>query len=370
MGIAERKAASQFEESVYPKLKKEIDAAAHFEVPVEVDWATLAIDASEHLYEEAWTKVYFTPLIGALKAIAVDELGREVLRGALKRVVLQNVSGAYSGSSMVRFQDGVLTLDHAPTTNVDDIGDRQEAIRKALEAAPEEDSAAPEDPLAAFLSWNARGVDGLLHVLQRIFWRQQAGIPLLLPRMTLLLRSGRSVTGIMREILEDRREGRAALVYVPRESGIPYEEAVIVPVGTIEAISIQDAPAFGALRRDAPPIPSQLQLRRRLAALETQLRGLLETAVTVKLSPEAPTSAADLRSLGFLTDRTREVLEALGKDKIGRAALREKVQRIHLSVGEDSSVTLADHALTLVNGRRPVDWQTRQELEQAVQSAL
>jgi hypothetical protein len=101
MGIAERKAASQFEETVYPSLKKEVEAAAHCDVPVDVDWNTLAVEGYEHLYAEAWPKIYFTPLIGALKAIAVDELGREALRSTLKR----NTKRASSGSSVVSFQE-------------------------------------------------------------------------------------------------------------------------------------------------------------------------------------------------------------------------------------------------------------------------
>jgi hypothetical protein len=189
--------------------------------------------------------------------------------------------------------------------------------------------------------------------------------------MTLLLRSGRGVTGILREILEDRRDGRAVLVWVPRESGMPYDDLVIVPVGTIEAISVHDAPAFGALRRDAPPTPSLLELRRRLAALETQLRGKLETQVSVGLGPNVQaTSAKDLRALGFLADRAREVLESLCHDPVGKAALREKVQRIHLRVAGDKAVSVTPQALELTTGRRPVDWYTRKELEEAVQSAL
>ena len=370
MGIAERKAASQFEETVYPKLKKEIDAAAHFEVPVEVDWNTLAVEGYQHLYEEAWPMIYFTPLIGALKAIAVDELGQEVLRSTLKRVVVRNTTGASSGSSMVSFQDGVLTLDHEPATNVDSIADRQEAIQKALESAPE-DSGRVEDPLAAFLEWNAHGVDATLYVLQRLAWRQQAGIPVVLPRMSLLMRSGRAVTGVLREILEDRREGRNVLVWVPRESGMPYDDLIIVPVNTIEAISVHDAPAFGSLRRDAPPTPSLLELRRRLTALEKHLRGQLENTVRVGLGAGVQaTSAKELRALGFLADRAREVLEALAKDKVGKAALREKVQSIQLSVAEDKGVSVTGSTLELSTGRRPVDWYTRKELEEAIQSAL
>ena len=369
MGIAERKAASQFEETVYPKLQKEIRDAAHFEVPIEVDWNSLAVEGYEHLYAEAWTKVYFRPLIQAFQALATDALGQEMLRGALQRIVIRNVSGAYSGSSMVSLKDGVLTLDHQPVTNVDSVDERQEAIQNALEAAPEEPHAT--DPLAAFLSWNIKGVNATLEALTRMAWRQKAGIPLRLPRMTLMMRSGRSVGGLLREVLEDRQEGRVLLIHVPPESGSPSSEVVLVPVSTVEAIAVHDVSDFGSLRRDAPPTPSPLQLRRRLAALETRLRGQTETALTVALAPRSePLTAPELRALGFLADRAHEVLEALGADKIGRAALREKVQRILLDVADRSDVKVADHTLTLSVGRRPVNWSTRSELEQALQSAL
>lgn len=369
MGIAERKAASHFEETSYPKLKKDIDDAAHFEVRLEVDWNSLAVEGYEHLYEEAWPKVYFTPLIQALKTIAVDDLGREVLRGSLKRVIIRNAEGNYSGASMVHYHDGVLTLDHQPVTNVDSVQERQEAIQRVLEAAPDEK--VPTDPLEAFLSWKAYGVGAVINALQRIAGRRGVGIPLRLPRMTLLMRSGRNVSGLLRDVLEDRHEGRILLVHVPRESGMPEEDVVLVPVNTVEAISVHDVPAFGSLGRDAPPTPSLLQLRRRLAALELKLRGHTEASVSVGLAlgGQAP-SAQELRALGFLAERAHEVLLALAEDKTGRAALRAKVQRLQLRVAERSSVSFSDHTLELLIGRHPVDWCTRQELEQAVQSAL
>lgn len=370
MGLAERRAASQFEETAYPKLRKEIDAAVSFEVPVEVDWSSLAVEGSAHRYEEAWPKIYFTPLIEALKAIAADELGREVLRSALKRVVIRNTTGASTGSSMVSFRDGVLTLDHEPVTHINNVEERQAAIQKALETAPEENLSA-EDPLAAFLEWNVEGVDATLSVLQKLVWSQQSGIPVELPRITLLLRSGREVTGVLRELLEDRRESRAVLVWVQRRRGMLSDDLVIVPVANIEAITVHDAPAFGALRRDAAPAPSLLDLRRQLAGLETWLRAQLETQVSVGLGADVQTaSAKDLRALGFLANHAREVLEALITDETGKAALREEIQRIHLGVAYHKNVSVTGNTLELTTGRRPVDWYTRKELEEAVQSAL
>jgi hypothetical protein len=36
---------------------------------------------------------------------------------------------------MVRFEEGVLTIDHAPTTNAHQVDERTRAIREALEKA-------------------------------------------------------------------------------------------------------------------------------------------------------------------------------------------------------------------------------------------
>jgi hypothetical protein len=135
MGLAERRAAKQFETSQFPQLKKQIDEAAHFEVPVEVKWETLATDGSSHLYEECWPKVYFKPLSEALKAICIDDMGREALKGGLKKVIIQNTQDVSYADYMVGFVDGVLTLDHKPTTNVDDVDARAKAIQTKLESA-------------------------------------------------------------------------------------------------------------------------------------------------------------------------------------------------------------------------------------------
>ncbi len=132
MGLAERKAVKLFQDNRFPALKKEIDEAAGFEVPIEVNWDSLAKSDYAHVYDAAFTGVYFTPLIAALKAIAADDMGREALRG-MKKVILCAVQGGY-GEDAIQFADGVLTIDHDPVTNVNDVTLRAEVIQKKLEA--------------------------------------------------------------------------------------------------------------------------------------------------------------------------------------------------------------------------------------------
>jgi len=123
----------EFQEQVYPELEKQIRAQVGDGVQIEVDWDTLAADNYAHLYNDAFTKVYFTPLIGALTAICTDEMGKEALQETLKTIVIRNSSGIYSESSCFTFEAGTLTFDHDPISNVDYSERREKALVEMLE---------------------------------------------------------------------------------------------------------------------------------------------------------------------------------------------------------------------------------------------
>ena len=128
MGLAERRALKAFQDERYPAIKQEIDAAAHKNVLLEIDWESLAVEDYSENYAEWWHKVYFLPLIEAFKAIAFDDMGREALASGLKKVVVRN-----SGSSEVTFLDGVLTLDYSSVSNVDYWEERKQTWQRLLE---------------------------------------------------------------------------------------------------------------------------------------------------------------------------------------------------------------------------------------------
>lgn len=132
MGLAERRAAQEFETNHYPALKKKIDEAAGFEVPMEVKWDTLARDGKYVAqWVDAWPKIYFAPIIDGFKQIARDAMGKEALKAALKSVVVQNTTTSFS-SYWAKFESGVLTLDYQ-FTNVGDGKSRTEVLVKELE---------------------------------------------------------------------------------------------------------------------------------------------------------------------------------------------------------------------------------------------
>ena len=133
MGLAERRAAERFKNDDYPAWKEKIDAAAGFDVPVEVKWDELAAADYADSYATWFPMVYFKPMVEALSAVAIDEMGKDALRDGLKKIVVRN-SEQYSSRSGFAFDSGVLTMDHKPYTNVDDGDERAKGLQKLLEA--------------------------------------------------------------------------------------------------------------------------------------------------------------------------------------------------------------------------------------------
>lgn len=84
------------------------------------------------MYNEGFEKVYFRPLTKALKAITVDDLGREALKKGLSQVTIKN-AGDVGSTAGISFYNGILTIDHSPVANVDDIDVRASHIQKILE---------------------------------------------------------------------------------------------------------------------------------------------------------------------------------------------------------------------------------------------
>ena len=132
MGLAERRASKEFQDKHFPELKKEIQKLAGFEVPIEVLWEQLAVEGQTELYKEAWTEIFFKPVINGLRQIGRDEMGKDALKAGLKRIEFRNSAGAYSPSRAITFQDGQLVIDHE-LSNVGDTEDRTKYLIEIVE---------------------------------------------------------------------------------------------------------------------------------------------------------------------------------------------------------------------------------------------
>jgi hypothetical protein len=133
MGIAERRATKDFQDRALPPLKEQIEKLAGFPVEIDINWGQLAKEGVAERYLENWKKVYFTPVIDALKSVARDEMGREALKAGLKKISFSNSSDKYNAESAITFVSGELSIDHDPDCNVDYVGERSDHVKLILE---------------------------------------------------------------------------------------------------------------------------------------------------------------------------------------------------------------------------------------------
>lgn len=133
MGIAERRATKDFQDRALPALKEQIEKLAGFPVEIDINWNQLAKEGVADRYLENWKKVYFTPVIDALKSVGRDEMGREALKEGLKKISFSNSSDKYNADAAISFVSGELTIDHDPDCNVDYVTDRADHVKKVLE---------------------------------------------------------------------------------------------------------------------------------------------------------------------------------------------------------------------------------------------
>lgn len=120
MGLAEKRAQQEFSEGKLKDFTQEIESIVGRSVEVDMDWDTISEEGMSHMYVEAWSKLYFKTLIKALSEIAVDDIGKQALNESLQKIKIQNANSNSSEKDMATFEDGVLTLDHKPFSNMPD----------------------------------------------------------------------------------------------------------------------------------------------------------------------------------------------------------------------------------------------------------
>ena len=138
MGLKEKRAVQKFKNESFPALEAEINNKAGFNVSLNIAWDTLIEDKFSHLYNDTFPKIYFQPLIEAISAINIDEIGGELLRKGLKEVKIVNENNEHNLERAITFVDGVLTINHSPIMNADKVEEKTERIVHLLEIHLEE----------------------------------------------------------------------------------------------------------------------------------------------------------------------------------------------------------------------------------------
>lgn len=133
MGLQEKRAIEQFKTGQFVTFKKDIETALGSIPEWDVQWETLVVEGEAHLAADSLPKVFFQPLVKAFQNIGIDALGKDALKNSVKKIVIKNVAGLWGGEAYT-LENGVLAVDHLPTTNIDDIDSRVEGLTKLLES--------------------------------------------------------------------------------------------------------------------------------------------------------------------------------------------------------------------------------------------
>ena len=132
MGLLEKRAIKEFQDNSFKKLTAEINTLAGFDIEFDVKWETLAVEEYAHLYDEGFTKVYFTPILNAFKEITSDDMGKQALKDTLLKISIKNENDIHYGDAAYSYENKTLTIDHKPMTNIDNIEERSTALASFL----------------------------------------------------------------------------------------------------------------------------------------------------------------------------------------------------------------------------------------------
>src|SRR5215813_6665558 len=126
MGLNERRKIKELQDTTLPERVKEIEEICGQAISYEVDWESLSDDAEGLKFLD---NISCHRLNMALRAICLDELGREAVRDGLKLVKLKNVKSR--DAMLLTFDGGVLEMHCAYALRTDGMFSDLE-IQKAL----------------------------------------------------------------------------------------------------------------------------------------------------------------------------------------------------------------------------------------------
>ena len=140
LGEDEREGVEKFKSEKLPELQKNIDDAAGFAVPLEINWDQIAGkgQASSYNLEAYWEKPIFIPLAQIFAKLGKDKIGKSNL-SKIKKVVLmydekKKKTTGVSYENNVTYANGVVTLNLQPYSNGDpsDIEEKVKFISRFL----------------------------------------------------------------------------------------------------------------------------------------------------------------------------------------------------------------------------------------------
>jgi len=128
MGLTERRKIKELQDTTLPGRVKEIEEICGKGIPYEVDWDSLADDAEGLNFLD---NISCHRLNMALRAICLDDMGKEAVRDSLQLIKLKNVKD--KSEMKINFDSGVLEMHCAYALRTDGMYSDNE-IREVLMA--------------------------------------------------------------------------------------------------------------------------------------------------------------------------------------------------------------------------------------------
>src|SRR6185436_861637 len=126
----------------------------------------------------------------------------------------------------------------------------------------------------------ARHPERLLEELGDLARRIRMGEALRRPRVTLHMSSARDLSGFVLDVSHEHNQ-LTVLLHTPPDWNVAH-----VPMKGIEAITVHDVVGLTRPPADAPPAPSRLELKRRVAGAEASIAVTVGAPIVITL-PEA-----------------------------------------------------------------------------------
>ncbi len=135
MWLAEKRVIKQYHDEVLPKVQEEIKNIVGVEIPMDIQWETLPVEGSAGYLMEGLEKVYFKPIVEAIKAICIDELWKSALAVSLRKIYVKNGENTPANEGqLISFENGVLTVNQRLSNLDNDYEYRISEITRVFEA--------------------------------------------------------------------------------------------------------------------------------------------------------------------------------------------------------------------------------------------
>jgi len=297
-----------------------------------------------------------------------------------------------TGSYKPEFSDGLLSIDDR-LCNYGEVKMRATRIQKLLEVIAEvSPQKTPKERVAEEMGKLKSGsIANVFSALQAVKIKSQSHPAIAMPWLTLSLTSGNNIEGYLLDYpLGTRNDMDCVLMISQREGKLMYVrianiEAVTVNVGSAYSADLDEkslveakgevvkALAFDQLKINPAKIPGKMQVKRQVIALEQVLSDKIGKEVLIEIPWSIlPDTEATIIAVSLILNGIQNVIDQKLANDAAFEAIKEKIGKIGIKLGDLKQVTLKDGLLSIcvqmVNGE--IDCLNEEKLSKMINNVL